>query len=208
MIANKAYIYGLIDPNTKEIRYVGKTINPSNRAQQHLKFRKYYAHTYKARWVDSLRRIGLQPKFVILEEVDLADAILREQYWIDYYRSIIGKRLTNSASGGQGPRNPIIGRSLSEETRRKISLANLGRKCSTETRRKRSLSMMGKNRGPKSEETKEKLRKANLGKPGHSCTTETKRYLSEITRLAWKSPEYREKHLLGMRIKNTERTLE
>ena len=54
-----------------------------------------------------------------------------------------------------------LGIKLSEETKRKISIANSGRIVSEETRHKLSISGKGKNKGKKhSDETKEKMRKA------------------------------------------------
>jgi hypothetical protein len=114
--------------------------------------------------VASLKQEGVQPEFLLLEETDTINAVVREQHWIDHYRVLVGDMLTNATSGGQGPKNPIVGRVLSEETRRKIGLAGLGRPCSIETRRKMSLSRLGKKLGPMSKQTKNKLRQANLGK--------------------------------------------
>jgi hypothetical protein len=52
----------------------------------------------------------------------------------------------------RGPKSP--------QTRRKLSEINKGKTLSEETRRKMSESMKGKNRGPKSEATRQKIREA------------------------------------------------
>jgi len=79
-----------------------------------------------------------------------------------------------------------LGRKCSEETRRKISIANTGKKASEETRRKQSESHKGKKF---SEETKRKMSEALKGRPGKSPSEETRAKLSKALKGRPKSEE-------------------
>lgn len=61
-----AKIYGLIDPTTRVIRYVGKANNPAERLRKHL---RCHQKCHRINWIQSLVSSGLQPELVILEEV-------------------------------------------------------------------------------------------------------------------------------------------
>jgi hypothetical protein len=81
--------------------------------------------------------------------------------------------LRNRTDGGEGLSNP------SEETRRKISVANKGRNLSTETKLKMSESRKGRTH---SEETRRKLSEAKKGNQhnlGKNHSAESKRKISE-----------------------------
>lgn len=124
-------IYGLIDPRTGCIRYVGKTVRPAQRLKLHLTDPE---DNYKARWVRSLQREGLNPEMVILQWVHESAWESAEQWWIAHFREH-GADLTNGTAGGDGCHNPPDwvrarmgeahkGLVKSEETRRKLSVAN------------------------------------------------------------------------------------
>src|SRR5579885_3311453 len=92
---DKTCIYGLVDPNTKEIRYVGKADDPQARLKQHLQEK---GDSEKHRWLGSLAEQGQIPELRILEEVALGPLYLweeRERWWIAHLREQ-GARLTNS----------------------------------------------------------------------------------------------------------------
>lgn len=82
----KIFIYGLVDPRQPEvIRYVGQTRNISNRLNGHTHQR---GNGPKAKWMQQLRRDGVKPVAVLLEETDLAGANDAETKWIlKYYGS-------------------------------------------------------------------------------------------------------------------------
>lgn len=95
------YIYVLRDPETDEIRYVGKAVDIERRMYVHL---TDATDTHKARWIQTLKARGLKPR------VDVVDTILggeegvwqeREKYWISYFREM-GCDLTNTTEGGEG----------------------------------------------------------------------------------------------------------
>lgn len=96
----KIYIYVLIDPKTEYIRYVGNTINPTKRLQNHIRRSKYLKY-HSAVWIKSLLDNGLQPIMNIIEIADENTWEVREKYWIDFYRNQ-PYELTNILDGGQG----------------------------------------------------------------------------------------------------------
>jgi len=102
--------------------------------------------------------------FSILEECSDDILVLREQHWIDHYDTmnpLKGYNLKEASRYGK----------ISEETRKRMSLARLGKKPSKATRKKQSESHMGHtpwNKGKKSsEETKKKMSEAGIGRKGY-----------------------------------------
>lgn len=78
-----AYIYGLIDPDTNNIRYVGQTVNLELRIKQHSKCseRRDAPNSPRNRWLMSLWKRGLVPHLVVLEECLLGVAHEKERFW-------------------------------------------------------------------------------------------------------------------------------
>lgn len=104
------FIYVLLDPITKEVRYVGKTTNPARRMCAHRCPCRATYHTLC--WLKSLRKYGLDPVMDIVEVIppdgNWAD---REKFWIAAYRKA-GANLTNLTIGGEG----VPGNKQSPET--------------------------------------------------------------------------------------------
>lgn len=154
------YIYGLCDPQTSALRYVGAAVNPKERFRLHLVKKE---RTHKSTWIQSLQRKGLKPELFIIEEVSNDIWKREERFWIAYFKSI-GADLTNATDGGDG----VLGLRFSPESRLKVSKNNLGRKASPETRRKLSEAHRGERHWSfgkhLSQETRLKQRKAKLGK--------------------------------------------
>jgi len=131
-------------------------------------------------------------QFVMIEEVELEDMLVeREQFWMDQFKSHDKKHGYNICKLAYSSR----GRVMSEETKSKISEANLGRKrskefcelmskmkkgntCSKETRKKLSEAHSGENHWlygkTHSDETIEKMRYAKLGKKQSSKSVENR----------------------------------
>jgi group I intron endonuclease len=127
-----SFIYGLVDPRTDKIRYIGKTKAGMKRPQSHgLVCHLKKDRTHKARWIQELRRAGLSYSVVVLEEVFEQDLCQAERRWIASARAQ-GWPLTNLTDGGDG----LGGHKFSSEHRAKISAANKGRKHTEEQRRK------------------------------------------------------------------------
>jgi hypothetical protein len=120
------YIYGLVDPLTGFVRYVGKAHDPIYRLRVHLTPRELRGKTHKNHWIRGLLDIGEKPEQIILEKVNRSEWQQAERKWIAYYRSIPGyPSLTNGTSGGDGVDK---GTKPSEETRKKLSAARRGKK--------------------------------------------------------------------------------
>lgn len=132
-----AKIYGLSDPLTGAIRYIGWTFDLQRRLNTHIK-RNPFEKTHKANWIRSLLRRELKPSIVILEECSKEIWAERERHWIAYGKKQ-GWNLTNGTEGGEG----TCGAILSDETRKKQSEAKKG--------------------VLKSDVTKEKMREARRG---------------------------------------------
>jgi len=148
-------IYTLSDPNTHEIRYIGKTKSKINtRLKQHIRD-TYKYNNHRVNWIKSILCKGKMPIIELLDETDKNWQIL-ECYWISQFKAW-GFNLTNMTDGGDGNNNQIA----SEESRKKRSLSLLGKKRPEEVRKKISKAHKGKKL---SDATKEKLKQANLGK--------------------------------------------
>lgn len=125
----QVYIYSLSDPQTGEIRYIGKSINPKKRIDNHLHIKK---KSHCSCWIQSLRNKKLKPLFDIIDTVSKEDWIFWEQWWICQAKAW-GFRLTNHSIGGEG---------------------HSGAKQSKESNKKRSLALKGRELGPYSDERK------------------------------------------------------
>ena len=79
---SKNIIYGLRCPYTDEYKYIGKSINGISRAKTHLT----YSHNESVNiWVKELRDDGLTPHIDLLEECDISELSIKEQFWIQFY---------------------------------------------------------------------------------------------------------------------------
>lgn len=114
-------IYGLLDPDTLEIRYVGKTSHPKTRLRDHCLPSQLRIKTKKNSWIKS---IGCKPGFIILEHTTKEQACEREMHWIKELKAL-GARLTNGTEGGDGHKD---GAPLSEITKQRISQALKGKR--------------------------------------------------------------------------------
>lgn len=97
---NTVFIYILEDPETQEIRYVGKTKNPKMRFHNHCN-NLHNTKSHKRNWINSLRSKNLRPIMRIIDEVEGSEWHFWERYWIQQLK-IWGCRLTNHTSGGDG----------------------------------------------------------------------------------------------------------
>lgn len=146
------YIYGLVDPETKEIRYIGKSIRPVERLANHC---NEISNCHRSHWIQSLKKKGLKPEMVILERI-VGEWPWQEseKRWISYCREN-GFDLVNNTDGGDG----VSG--LPEETRAKMASTWKGRKHKPESLIKIGLATSARRH---SDETKEKMSKAHKGR--------------------------------------------
>lgn len=135
-------IYVLIDPNTHEYRYVGKTTKAASlRLGGHLADAKRGLKTHKNNWIRKLLKSGDIPEIKVIttckSESELSGL---EKAYIKEFREK-GYPLTNGTDGGEG----ISGWHHSEKTRAKLRAAARNRPpISQETRKKKRQSMLGK----------------------------------------------------------------
>lgn len=136
-------IYGLLDPESGDLRYIGKTVKTlRQRLRGHL-FDSKKKSNHRERWVNSLLSRGLEP---IIEEFDAVagDGSAEEVACIGVAKAL-GCRLTNGTAGGDG----ATGRALSPETKRKIGDANkkqVGAKRSAQMKARLSDALKGNTR--------------------------------------------------------------
>lgn len=147
-----AFIYGLVDPETMQIRYIGKTINPAQRLTSHCREK---SSCHRSNWIQSIKAKGMRPYMICIDEVR-GDWPWQEseRFWISLaIRS--GWPITNNTSGGDGVPD------LPKEARERISSAWVGRKHSAESKR-----LIGIASGSRthSAETKEKMSAAHSGR--------------------------------------------
>lgn len=62
------YVYHLVDPTTRTVRYVGKTATPRSRLRGHIADAAKRQNTAKKRWIHNLAAKGLVPVLVIVSE--------------------------------------------------------------------------------------------------------------------------------------------
>lgn len=114
---NKTTIYGLVDPLTNQLRYIGKTIqDPYFRYASHISISKHNKkkdHTHC--WIKSLLNNKLKPEIVIIQE---NTSIEDEIFYIEYYKSI-GCNLTNHTKGGDTGTSGHTWK-LSKETKKRL----------------------------------------------------------------------------------------
>jgi hypothetical protein len=164
-------IYGLQDPITKELRYVGKTAcSLRERLHGHISETKY-SKGHKQNWVKKVN-----PEIFEIDVVKDNEWKYWEMFYIAYYK-MIGCRLLNITPGGDGTgvkgkkqsketikkrSDAMMGHIVTLETRNKLSVANIGRKESKETREKISKSKIGLSI-PHTREWSDKINNANRG---------------------------------------------
>lgn len=139
----KFLVYGLIDPRTNELRYVGKSSVGMRRPRFHSMPSGRMKPTHTGAW---LRQMWCEGKtipsvLVLLSCASEAEALSKEIEIIALFREL-GFSLTNHTDGGEGS----SGYKPSEATRNKQSEARKGCKCSEETKQKLSAILTGKKR--------------------------------------------------------------
>jgi hypothetical protein len=113
-------IYGLIDPRSRLIRYVGMSSCGMRRPKQHRS--TSCPNTYCRRWVQQLQELRLDYEIVVLETVsNAADLSQAECWWIAFGKAC-GWPLTNLTAGG-GPSEAAI----TEQRRRREARAAAAR---------------------------------------------------------------------------------
>lgn len=146
------YIYGLVDPFTDKIRYIGKSVRPKERLTNHCNDRSV---TWRTNWIQSVIKMGKRPQLLILQTLKDGDDWQKiETEWIKKGRNN-GWKLTNCTDGGDGVHNPPehvrlkmkktwIGRHHTEKTKKLIGEKSKGRKHSEQSKLKMKKLMSGR----------------------------------------------------------------
>jgi predicted GIY-YIG superfamily endonuclease len=79
------YIYVLREKDVDEIKYVGRTANPTRRLAEHLRDADPNSHSKKARWIAAVLQRGGEIDLNVIETCDQGLEGERERYWIKLY---------------------------------------------------------------------------------------------------------------------------
>lgn len=179
-------IYGLVDPRTNEVRYIGKSASGLERPKQHTmpSFLRN-VRTHKANWVRSLLALGLEPSIVVLEDVGCKqDAADVECFWIAQARGL-GWPLTNLTKGGDG----VVLWARTPEHNAKIGNALRGRKQPAPVVAKMAAASKQRAQTPEGIDHVRRAAAALWGRPAERSAA------SERTKAAWDDPEKRSRML-------------
>jgi len=82
------FIYGLIDPRTKQVKYIGKSNNPEKRLIEHMceSKSKDGCGTKKENWINKLCKLNLNPVLKIIDEVKIEEYEYWEEFYIKEYK--------------------------------------------------------------------------------------------------------------------------
>jgi len=94
-------IYGIIDPRSKAIFYIGETENFKKRCEQHLEG----SDQLSGLMIKQIKKNGFIPQFTILEECPSEEAaLMAEIAWIEFIKSRGGKLSNSQAFNGHADR--------------------------------------------------------------------------------------------------------
>jgi len=162
-MSNPVFIYALIDPFELAIRYIGQSIRPKERLQNHC---VEQSRTWRTNWIRSVVRRGRRPILTILDVVPAGvDWRPIEREWIATAKRV-GCALTNCTEGGDG----VPG--LPPEIRARLRLVWLGRKHKPETMAKLGSGMRGRHHSPEHRERMSRIMK------GRTFTEEWRRKIA------------------------------
>lgn len=171
------FIYGLLDPRSGAVRYVGVTKNLRKRLYGHL--RANTENGFKRAWISELAAINLKPEMIVIEGVSDKEWRDREIFWIAYYRE--RGELLNVMDGGER------GYDVTEAIRRVLSRAHKGIKLSDAAKQKLSIANKGRrpviSGNPKgNRRSPETCNRISESKMGHGFTQSDKTKMSESRR--------------------------
>lgn len=134
-------VYGLADPRTGHLRYIGQSRQGVRRIRAHLTPSALSRDSRLSEWLRGLVAEGLRPDGFIIEEHDDPDDIhAAEEFSIQYFRGL-GCDLLNKVGGGR--RQEGRGRWMTPDGRRRIAESNRRRvwsEASIEKQRRRGRS--------------------------------------------------------------------
>jgi len=96
---SKVKIYGIVNPISKKVFYVGASVNPKARFEIHKNGAEWGKVTFKYKQVKQIKAAGLVPELIILEVTNAENAKEREQHYIDKLMVNSGTVLRQNKSG-------------------------------------------------------------------------------------------------------------
>ena len=173
-------IYGLYDPRKPDdIKYVGVTIqNLNDRLAGHRRNAWETRNpTNKEKWIDRLKREGVQPEIKLLEECETVESMYEQEIvWIQNLRKE-GHKLANTSKGGRGG----FSYPKSDKWKQFMKEDNARRKLDPEYSKK--------------------LSEANL--LSYATNPDRAKKIGEASRLKWQDPEYRARTIATMKEKRS-----
>jgi len=101
------YVYHLVDPDTRQVRYVGNSVSPKARLRVHIRDAQAKQNTEKKVWIRSLLDRGAMPVLVIVATYNNEPAARRrESQEVHQHRATI-TNLHDPARGAKDIRNPV-----------------------------------------------------------------------------------------------------
>lgn len=153
-MAKFVYIYGLVDPRTDEIKYIGKSREVHKRLYRHI---NDTVDNKKTRWISELKAEGLRPIAEKFDEVPSDEWEFWESYYISLFKSW-GFDLTNQNEAKIGAKHTEESKKRMSELKKKNPTRYwLGKKRDPEMIKKVASKLTGKTQ---SEETKLKRLKS------------------------------------------------
>lgn len=119
------FIYSLSCPETKIVKYIGKTNNINRRLRNHVSNNSLSNSTKKNNWIISLLRRNLIPLIEIIDEVEEYNIDFWEKFYISLFKTW-GFELLNGTEGGDG--YDWTGRSHNEKSNLKNRMNSPNRK--------------------------------------------------------------------------------
>jgi group I intron endonuclease len=137
--------------------YVGQSVDVYSRYSKHKKS-EFSSCINPTRFVNAIKKYGFNNfEFSIIEFVEKENLTIREQFWMDFYKSYLREFGYNACPAAGSP----FGYKHTKETREKVSIASKGRLHSEKTKKLMSEIHTGKKM---SIESIKKNRVAKLGK--------------------------------------------
>ena len=163
------FLYKLIDPITKEIKYIVYTKRPKTRLWEHIRDAKVGIKTYKCDWIRSLILKNQKPIIEIISNYESQDKAANEEIRLIKGLRESGYKLTNLTEGGDGQRgtklkknHPLIywnkGKKMSDYSKKKLSDSKKGINFTEEHKEKLSRAKKGKKRSKESIENQIKTK--------------------------------------------------
>lgn len=151
-------VYALLEPNTLEIRYVGKSCSGLSRVRQHFNPSQLNSKNKKSNWLKSLLNKNLYPQVKILDYAN--NKITLSELEIFHIKKHKSERLLNMTDGGDGH---------GYKRKQKVRAWNKGLKASNEAKTSMRNARLGRKFTPRSNEDKLKISKSNVVSHRREC---------------------------------------